>query len=54
LFDSEPEEVLGIALITSSDSTSSVAAADYDDFFLFAQDPLAAKDALSFTESFSP
>lgn len=34
LFGAEPGEVQGIALITSSDSTSSVAAADYDDFVL--------------------
>jgi Protein of unknown function (DUF3047) len=47
LFESEPGEVLGIALITSSDSTSSVAAADYDDFILFPQNPLPAQDISS-------
>jgi len=54
LFDSEPGEVLGIALITSSDSTGSVAAADYDDFFLFAQDPSTAKDTFRLMGSLSP
>lgn len=44
LFESEPGEVLGIALITSSDSTSSVAAADYDDFVLFPQNPFSTQD----------
>src|SRR5215813_1983414 len=33
-FDIEPGRVQGIALISSSDSTRSVAAADYDDFVL--------------------
>jgi DUF3047 family protein len=54
LFDSEPGEVLGIALITSSDSTSSVAAADYDDFILFPRNPLPAQDAPSVAESQLP
>jgi Protein of unknown function (DUF3047) len=49
LFESEPGEVLGIALITSSDSTSSAAAADYDDFVLFPQNPLTAQDILNST-----
>ena len=47
LFEAEPGEVLGIALITSADSTSSVAAADYDDFVLFPQSPLPSQDILS-------
>jgi hypothetical protein len=51
LFESEPGAVLGIALITSSDSTSSVAAADYDDFVLFSQNPLPAQDVPSITEN---
>jgi len=34
LFDGKPDEVLGIALMTSADSTKSVAQADYDDFAL--------------------
>ncbi|MGE0685024.1 MAG: DUF3047 domain-containing protein, partial [Candidatus Binatia bacterium] len=34
LFGREPNEVLGIALLTSADSTKSVAKADYDDFTL--------------------
>lgn len=34
LFDREPDEVLGIALMTSADSTGSAAKADYDDFTL--------------------
>ncbi|HEV8718751.1 MAG TPA: DUF3047 domain-containing protein [Candidatus Binatia bacterium] len=50
LFESEPGGVLGIALITSSDSTSSIAAADYDDFVLFAENPLVAEDTSSLTE----
>jgi hypothetical protein len=33
-FGNEPGEVQGIGLLTSSDSTKSVAAADYDDFVL--------------------
>jgi Protein of unknown function (DUF3047) len=33
-FGSEPGQVQGIAIGTSSDSTKSVAAADYDDFVL--------------------
>lgn len=47
LFESEPGAVLGIALITSSDSTGSAAAADYDDFVLFPQNPLPAQDISS-------
>lgn len=47
LFESEPGEVLGIALITSSDSTRSVAAADYDDFVLFPQNPVLVQDVPS-------
>src|SRR5712691_9229668 len=47
LFESEPGEVLGIALITSSDSTRSVAAADYDDFVLFPQNPVLVHDVPS-------
>ncbi len=53
LFESEPGEVLGIALITSSDSTRSVAAADYDDFVLFSQNPLPAQDVPSTAENLS-
>jgi hypothetical protein len=34
LFGGEPSEVLGIALMTSADSTKSTAKADYDDFAL--------------------
>jgi hypothetical protein len=34
LFGNEPGEVQGIGILTSSDSTRSVAAADYDDFVL--------------------
>lgn len=34
LFGGEPSEVLGIALMTSADSTRSAAKADYDDFAL--------------------
>ncbi len=51
LFESEPGAVLGIALITSSDSTSSVAAADYDDFVLFPQNPVLAQDIPSAAEN---
>ncbi|MBI3795972.1 MAG: DUF3047 domain-containing protein [Deltaproteobacteria bacterium] len=54
LFDAEPGEVLGIALITSSDSTSSVAAADYDDFVLFSQNPSTATDTVSLTVNSLP
>jgi len=53
LFGSEPGEVLGIALITSSDSTRSVAAADYDDFVLFSQNPLPVQDVPSTAENLS-
>jgi hypothetical protein len=38
LFSQKPEEVLGIALMTSADSTKSVAQADYDDFTLLPQE----------------
>lgn len=38
LFGGEPSEVLGIALMTSADSTKSVAKADYDDFALLPQE----------------
>jgi hypothetical protein len=34
LFASEPDDILGIALMTSADSTKSAAEADYDDFQL--------------------
>ena len=51
LFASEPGEVFGIALITSSDSTSSVAAADYDDFVLFPENPVLAQDVPSAVEN---
>jgi len=36
--------VQGIALITSSDSTNSVAAADYDDFVLLREEPSLVQD----------
>lgn len=50
LFGTEPGEVQGIALITSSDSTGSVAAADYDDFILLPE-PDSASQNLSEAES---
>ena len=34
LFSAEPESIQGIGILTSSDSTQSVATADYDDFTL--------------------
>lgn len=34
LFGKEPEEALGIALLSSADGTNSIAEADYDDFVL--------------------
>jgi hypothetical protein len=37
-FGEEPGEVQGIAVKTSSDSTKSIAVADYDDFSLLAAD----------------
>lgn len=46
LFGTEPGEVQGIGLITSSDSTSSVAAADYDDFILLQEDSSPVQDLL--------
>ncbi|MGE0825758.1 MAG: DUF3047 domain-containing protein [Candidatus Binatia bacterium] len=39
LFGREPDEVLGIALITSADATKSSAQADYDDFQLLRVTP---------------
>ena len=35
LFDAEPGEVKGVAILTDSDATATVAEADYDDFALF-------------------
>jgi len=35
LFDAEPGEVKGVAILTDSDATATVAEADYDDFTLF-------------------
>lgn len=53
LFGAEPGEVQGIALITSSDSTGSVAAADYDDFILL-PGPLSAAQGLPEAERSLP
>jgi Protein of unknown function (DUF3047) len=44
LFGAEPGEVQGIGVITSSDSTSSVAAADYDDFILLREESSPVQD----------
>lgn len=43
-FGEEPGEVQGIAVKTSSDSTKSIAAADYDDFTLLATDAPSPKE----------
>jgi hypothetical protein len=43
-FESEPGEVQGIAILTDSDVTQSVAEADYDDFTLFAAGALPPKE----------
>jgi len=53
LFGAEPGEVQGIALITSSDSTGGVAAADYDDFILLPE-PLSAAQGLPEAERSLP
>ena len=51
-FGEEPGEVQGIAVNTSSDSTKSVAAADYDDFTLHTiEDTPQAMLRNRFTES---
>ena len=43
IFGEEPGQVVGIAILTDSDSTNSVAEADYDDFSLLTAG--AAEDA---------
>jgi hypothetical protein len=43
LFDSEPGEVEGVALLTDSDTTGTVAEADYDDFTLLQSKDMSDK-----------
>jgi hypothetical protein len=44
LFGAEPGEVQGIAILTDSDMTKSVAEADYDDFTLLSSEAAAAEE----------
>lgn len=49
LFDAEPGEVQGIAVQTDSDTTASVAEADYDDFTLLSTGSVPAENQSSAT-----
>jgi len=53
LFGAEPGEVQGIAVLTDSDSTASVAEADYDDFALVPTGVLPAEEAKTTTARLS-
>lgn len=53
LFGAEPGEVQGIAVLTDSDSTASVAEADYDDFALVPKGVLPAEEAKTTTARLS-
>jgi len=54
LFGDEPGEVQGIAVLTDSDTTKSVAEADYDDFTLLAAGAAPAENQSSATRHFFP
>ncbi|MGE0821427.1 MAG: DUF3047 domain-containing protein [Candidatus Binatia bacterium] len=54
LFDAEPGEVQGIAVLTDSDITKSTAEADYDDFTLLTVEAVRAKKAKTSAVQLAP
>lgn len=54
LFGAEPGEVQGIAVLTDSNTTKSVAEADYDDFTLFAAGTASAEETKKTTSQLDP
>jgi Protein of unknown function (DUF3047) len=54
LFGEEPGEVQGIAILTDSDGTKSVAEADYDDFTLLSSEAAATEEGNRTTARLAP